>query len=136
MAKTPSTPSSSMGERATDMALDVAGTADPTGVVDIAHAADLARRGRYVDAGLTALGVVPLVGDAAKLLKYGKMARNIPGAGHVVDKIDGKIDGQVQNMAQSGGGLVTPGGLAGWRAGRELAAAGPTTAPPTRRMGG
>lgn len=132
MAKTPSVPGDSAGQRAKDIALDIAGTADPTGAVDIAHAADYLKRGRYVDAALTAAGVVPLVGDAAKVLKYGKMARNLPGAGHVTNHIDGQIDKGVQRAQEQGAAMVSPGGLAGWRAKRELAATAPTTSGPKR----
>jgi len=60
----------SMGDKATEVALDVAGTVDPTGIVDTAHAAKLASEGRYTDAAITAAGVVPGVGDAAKIAKY------------------------------------------------------------------
>tara|TARA_Y100000588_G_scaffold131606_1_gene144280 strand:- start:2120 stop:2566 length:447 start_codon:yes stop_codon:yes gene_type:complete len=117
-----------LGDRATEMALDAAGTADPTGIVDIAHAAKLASQGRFTDAALTAVGVIPYIGDTAKLAKYAKYAKhaktvrkvsNAPGLSGIKDSIDGRIGQGIQN-AQAKVESALPGGatnaLAMWRA--------------------
>ena len=52
------------------MALDAVGVVDPTGVVDTANAAMYLTEGQYRDAGLTFLGVIPILGDTAKGAKY------------------------------------------------------------------
>jgi hypothetical protein len=52
--------------------LDALGTADPTGLVDGYHALTYVARGEWGNAGLTALGVFPILGDAFKLGKYGR----------------------------------------------------------------
>lgn len=110
----------STGDKATEVALDVAGTVDPTGIVDTAHAAKLASEGRYTDAAITAAGVVPGVGDAAKIAKY---ARMVPGSDKVADRIDGHVDKGIKQAQEHGHSLVKPGGVAGWRAQREAKAA-------------
>jgi RHS repeat-associated protein len=50
--------------------LDVAGMADPTPISDGANAVISVARGNYTDAGLSALAIVPYVGDLAKGGKY------------------------------------------------------------------
>tara|TARA_Y100000588_G_scaffold131606_1_gene144279 strand:- start:1650 stop:2060 length:411 start_codon:yes stop_codon:yes gene_type:complete len=107
------------GYQATEVALDVTGTIDPTGIVDTAHAAKLTSEGRYTDAAITAAGVVPGVGDAAKIAKY---ARMIPGSDKVTDQIDGHVDKGIKQAQEQAHGLVKPGGVAGWRAQREARA--------------
>ena len=57
-------------EEALELSLDIAGTIDPTGVVDATHAAILVSKGDNVGAGLVAAGVVPYVGDLAKIAKW------------------------------------------------------------------
>ena len=52
---------------------DVVGVFDPTGVVDLVHAATYLARGRPGDAALTAAGALPF-GDAGKLAKAGRKA--------------------------------------------------------------
>ncbi|MCH6257168.1 FG-GAP-like repeat-containing protein [Puniceicoccaceae bacterium K14] len=55
-----------------ELTLDVAGFFDPTPTADLTNASILAAQGEYLDAGLTTLGVVPVVGDAVgKGLKWG-----------------------------------------------------------------
>jgi len=124
-----------MGDRAGEMALDVAGTVDPTGIVDVTHAAKLASEGRYTDAAITAAGVIPVAGDALKTIKYARMA---PGADGVVDKIDGKIAGGMAHAQEHGHGLIQPGGIAGWRATKaaKAEASGPAQTGPSRKFGG
>jgi hypothetical protein len=57
-----------------DIALDALGTLDPTGLVDGYHSLTYAVRGQWSDAGLTAVGVIPFVGDSLKFAKYGRFA--------------------------------------------------------------
>lgn len=46
----------------------IAGAIDPTGVVDIAHAVQLFITGHWIVGSITLLGVIPYIGDTAKLL--------------------------------------------------------------------
>jgi RHS repeat-associated protein len=55
-------------------ALDVAGIADPTGVADVTNAAIYASEGDWSNVGISMLGIIPYVGDSAKVLKYGAKA--------------------------------------------------------------
>ncbi|MFN8444520.1 MAG: polymorphic toxin-type HINT domain-containing protein [Caldilineaceae bacterium] len=50
--------------------LDVAGVADPTPISDGANAVISLARGNYTDAGLSAVAMVPYIGDLAKGSKY------------------------------------------------------------------
>ena len=52
------------------IALDLAGVVDPTGVADVTSALLSLKTGDVVGALLSAVGVVPLLGDSAKLLKH------------------------------------------------------------------
>jgi hypothetical protein len=49
--------------------LDIAGTFDPTGIVDGVNAIIYASRGQWVNAGISALAIVPYIGDLGKLGK-------------------------------------------------------------------
>ncbi|MEO0391870.1 MAG: hypothetical protein AAF213_01340 [Pseudomonadota bacterium] len=118
-----------------EMGLDVLGTADPTGIVDAGHAISLAARGRWTDAALTGAGVIPYIGDTAKLAKYAKYAKNakkignLPGVSDLKDGLDGAIDQGVHKMAKGGlhgpmssaspMGMLKPGGVGAWRALRQ-----------------
>ena len=46
--------------------LDVAGIADPFGIADGVNAVIYAGRGQWADAGISAMGIIPYVGDVAK----------------------------------------------------------------------
>jgi YD repeat-containing protein len=46
--------------------LDLVGVVDPTGVVDVVNAVGYALRGKWGSAAVTALGIIPYVGDVAK----------------------------------------------------------------------
>ncbi|NUQ82359.1 MAG: hypothetical protein HUU10_12175 [Bacteroidetes bacterium] len=52
--------------------LDVAGIADPTGAVDLGNAVIYAGRGKWSEAGIRLLGIIPYVGDLAKAGKLTK----------------------------------------------------------------
>lgn len=58
----------------TQMALDIIGIFDPTGISDGANALISLGRGDWVGAGLSAISIVPFVGDLAKAGKLGKWA--------------------------------------------------------------
>jgi len=60
-------------DRAQDV-VDVIGVIDPTGVADAANALGYAARGKWGDAAVSALGVIPYVGDAGKIVKWGARA--------------------------------------------------------------
>ena len=60
------------GEQIVSAALDLAGIADPLGVCDGANTVLQAKNGEWGGAVLSALGIIPYVGDIAKLGKAGK----------------------------------------------------------------
>jgi RHS repeat-associated protein len=77
-----------------DAFLDVAGTIDPTGAVDLVHGATYAARGDLLNAGISAASIVPF-GDAAKLtrtaLRHGDEALDLAeGIAHSGDEV---VDG-------------------------------------------
>jgi hypothetical protein len=55
-------------------ALDIVGTVDPTGLADGANAVWYLAEGDKVNAAISAAGMIPYVGDAAKAGKYGAKA--------------------------------------------------------------
>lgn len=61
----------------TQMALDIAGLFDPTPVSDGANAVISLFRGDFLGAGLSAVSIIPYLGDAAKAGKLGKWAQTI-----------------------------------------------------------
>lgn len=85
--------------------LDVAGIADPTGAADLLNAAIYTGRGQWANAGISALGIIPYIGDAAKTTRLGKKAvgltyelihRGAKGADggisrHVIERLDGTV---------------------------------------------
>ena len=59
--------------------LDVAGIADPTGIVDGVNALIYAGRGQWGNAGISALAIIPYIGDAGKAGRLGiKVLKVIP----------------------------------------------------------
>lgn len=62
------------------MALDLTGIVDPTPISDGTNAVISLFRGDFMGAAISAAGIVPVVGDAAKLGKLGKWAENIANA--------------------------------------------------------
>ena len=74
-------------------ALDAAGTFDPSPVTDTFHTGVYLYEGKFWDAGLTFLGVLPVFGDAFKALKHvdevGDAGKAIAkGVAKQVDKVD------------------------------------------------
>jgi RHS repeat-associated protein len=70
------------------LALDVVGIVDPTGLTDGANAAISATRGNWSDAGISLLAVIPYIGDTAKAGKYvGKAAGVLQGVNRVDDVV-------------------------------------------------
>ncbi len=61
----------------TQMTLDIVGIFDPTGISDGANALISAGRGDWVGAGLSAVSIIPFVGDLAKAGKLGKWASTV-----------------------------------------------------------
>ncbi|MDP3462798.1 MAG: RHS repeat-associated core domain-containing protein, partial [Bacteroidales bacterium] len=51
--------------------LDVAGIADPTGLVDLGNALIYAGRGQWGNAGISALAIIPYIGDVGKAGRLG-----------------------------------------------------------------
>lgn len=64
----------------TQIGLDVAGLFDPTPISDGANALISIGRGDWLGAGLSAISMVPYIGDAAKLGKLGKYAQTVANA--------------------------------------------------------
>jgi hypothetical protein len=56
-------------DRAQDV-VDIIGVIDPTGIADAANALGYAARGKWGQAGISALGIIPYAGDVFKLGKY------------------------------------------------------------------
>ena len=61
----------------TQMGLDVAGIFDPTPISDGANTLISLGRGDWLGAGLSAISIIPYVGDAAKLGKLGKWGETV-----------------------------------------------------------
>ena len=68
------------------LALDVVGTVDPTGVADGVNGVIYLGEGNYVDAGLSALAILPL-GDLAKGGRYADEATDVLISNNVLDKV-------------------------------------------------
>ena len=64
----------------TQVALDVVGIFEPTPFADGTNAIISAGRGNWLDAGLSVLGIVPYLGDLAKVGKMGKWAKTVANA--------------------------------------------------------
>jgi hypothetical protein len=64
-------------EELVQIALDVAGMIDPSPISDALGTANELRRGNYGGAALSALGVVPYIGDLAKAGKLGRYVRAV-----------------------------------------------------------
>lgn len=62
------------------IALDIVGIVDPTGIADLSNAGISIVRGNFLDAAISAAGVVPILGDAAKLGKLGSWAQTLANA--------------------------------------------------------
>lgn len=61
----------------TQMALDLAGLIDPTPISDGANGIVSLFRGDFLGAGISALGIIPYVGDLAKVGKLGKFVKTM-----------------------------------------------------------
>jgi len=68
------------GEDVLSAGLDIVGIFDPTGVADGLGATLAAKNGDYFSAGISALGIIPYVGDLAKAGKIGKDIKIIENA--------------------------------------------------------
>lgn len=83
----------------TQMALDIAGLIDPTPVSDGANGIVSLFRGDFLGAGISALGMIPYVGDLAKVGKLGKYVRTME---RVVDlaRMDARFADAVRPVLQ------------------------------------
>ncbi|MEE1944585.1 hypothetical protein VRU48_05665 [Pedobacter sp. KR3-3] len=81
--------------------LDVVGIFDPTGIADGVNASISAKKGDWLDAGISALGVIPLAGDLAKVGKIKKDVKIIEGAIDAV-KTEAKVEKSVAKTVEAG----------------------------------
>jgi RHS repeat-associated protein len=65
------------GSDVTHAALDIAGVVDPSGVADAANATLYASEGKTGDAVISGLGIIPYVGDLAKVKRIGNAIETI-----------------------------------------------------------
>ncbi len=77
------------GEDVLSAGLDIVGILDPTGVADGLNAGLQAKNGDWLGAGISALGVVPYLGDVAKVGKIGKDVKIIDKAIDAVKTVNG-----------------------------------------------
>lgn len=77
------------GEDVLSAGLDIVGILDPTGVADGLNAGLQAKNGDWLGAGISALGVVPYLGDVAKVGKIGKDVKIIDKAIDAVKAVNG-----------------------------------------------
>jgi len=84
-----------------DLAWDVAGTVDPTGAVDLANAVRYAAKGKWADAGISALGAIPYVGDLAKASRVTKAAtKAITKADAPIEVVARRIPRKAQSVTE------------------------------------
>jgi RHS repeat-associated protein len=69
--------------------LDIVGIFDPTGVADVLGASLAANEGDWLSAGISSLGVIPYIGDVAKVGKIGKDVKIIEGAIDGIKAVNG-----------------------------------------------
>jgi RHS repeat-associated protein len=72
------------GESVLQAGLDLAGIADPTGIADGINAGLSLKNGDWLGAGISALGIIPLVGDLAKV---GKVEKDVKVIKNAVDEV-------------------------------------------------
>jgi RHS repeat-associated protein len=89
------------GESIVSAGLDIVGILDPTGVADGLNAGLQAKNGDWWGAGISALGVVPYIGDVAKVGKIGKDVKIIENAIDVA-KSEKKVTGSYTVTFESG----------------------------------
>ncbi len=83
-------------------ALDLAGILDPSPTADLTNAAWYASEGRWGDAGISSLGVIPYIGDLGKLGRLGtRMLHYAPNAAAVVQK-GWRVGEPITNLTKSG----------------------------------
>lgn len=68
------------GEEVVSAALDIVGIVDPTGAADLANTALQAKNGDWLGASISAVGLIPYVGDVAKAGKVSKDVKIIENA--------------------------------------------------------
>ena len=90
-------------------ALDAAGTVEPTPICDSVNALLYLLRGKWSDAGLTSLGVIPYFGDWAKVGKYGNKIINAQDGTKIIGFTSHGIDRVVGDIAKRTG--TNPGAI-------------------------
>jgi hypothetical protein len=86
--KTPEEPKSELSDyTGADMAWDAASLVDPTGAVDLANAVRYGLKGNWLDASLSALGAIPVVGNLATAGKIARSATKVAKAGSKIDDV-------------------------------------------------
>jgi hypothetical protein len=83
----------------TQMALDLAGLIDPTPISDGANGIVSLFRGDFFGAGVSALGMIPYVGDLAKVGKLGKFARTVERVVEIA-RMDARFADEVRPLLQ------------------------------------
>ncbi|WP_246834017.1 RHS repeat-associated core domain-containing protein [Pedobacter sp. G11] len=81
--------------------LDVVGIFDPTGIADGVNAGISAKKGDWLNVGISALGVIPLAGDLAKAGKIEKDVKIISNAVDAV-KTEAKVEKSIVKSAEAG----------------------------------
>jgi len=72
------------GDDILQASLDIVGVFDPTGIADGVNAGISAKKGDWLNAGISALGVIPLAGDLAKA---GKIEKDVKIISNAVDAV-------------------------------------------------
>ena len=107
------------GEDVLSAGLDIVGVLDPTGIADGLNAGLQAKNGDFLGAGISTLGLIPYIGDIAKVGKIGKDIKIINNAIDAVKVVNGnskasqkaqhvyeivnKATGKVEKVGISGG---------------------------------
>jgi hypothetical protein len=88
------------GEEVVSAGLDIVGVVDPTGVADGLNAGLQAKSGDWLGAGISTLGIVPYIGDLAKVGKLGKDVKIIEKAIDGVKAVNGnsKLSTKAQHV--------------------------------------
>ena len=81
--------------------LDLVGIFDPTGIADGVNAGISAKKSDWLNAGISALGVIPLAGDLAKAGKIEKDVKIISNAVDAV-KTEAKIEKSIVKSTEAG----------------------------------
>ena len=87
------------GDEILSAALDLAGIVDPTGIADGANAVLQAKKGDWLNAGISAVAIIPVVGDVAKL---GKIKKDVNIIKNTIKLNNAKSLNQLNKAVQTG----------------------------------